>query len=143
MGVQLCLWLVYTKLTINHGVLKKQSRPLCRLWKLNFLHWLEENFKIKAWLRCDKTILEYCCLFKILFKPFLKNWTCPKLVKNIVINFIKAIFKSKFKSFVNVESWTKRLQIFSLFSPHHKWNGNRLLPPESECKSCLTICQMT
>ena len=41
----------------------------------------------------------------------------------------------------NLQSWTKYLQIFSFFSTiflHHKWNGTRLLSPESKYTSCRT-----
>ena len=30
---------------------------------------------------------------------------------------------------------------FNTISFHHKWNRTRLLPPESECTSCLTSCR--
>ena len=41
---------------------------------------------------------------------------------------------------LHVQSWTKYLETFSLFSIiflHHKWNRTRLLSPEIECTSCL------
>ena len=37
----------------------------------------------------------------------------------------------------------KTLLRFSTISLHHKWNGTRLLSPESACTSCLTSCQTT
>ena len=46
----------------------------------------------------------------------------------------------------SIQSSTKHLDTFSLFSTiclHHKWNGTRLLSPESECTSCLTNCRTT
>ena len=30
---------------------------------------------------------------------------------------------------------------FSIVSLNHKWNGARLLSPETECTSCLTSCE--
>ena len=33
--------------------------------------------------------------------------------------------------------------LLSSISIHHKWNGTRLLSPESEYTSCLSSCQMT
>ena len=47
---------------------------------------------------------------------------------------------------LGVQSWTKHLQTFSLFSTfylHRKWNGTRLLWPESKCTGCLTSCRTT
>ena len=45
-----------------------------------------------------------------------------------------------------LQSWTKCLQTFSLFSIiclQHKWNGTRLLLPQRECASFLTSCRTT
>ena len=39
-----------------------------------------------------------------------------------------------------VQSWAKNLENFLLSSTirlHHKWNGTRLLWPESQCTSCI------
>ena len=43
-----------------------------------------------------------------------------------------------------LQSWTKHLETFSLFSTislHHKWNGSRILSPESECKSYSRVAE--
>ena len=54
----------------------------------------------------------------------------------------QCIFKQvKTKRKIFRQSWTKHLPTFLLFSKislHHKWNGTRLLSPESECTRCLT-----
>ena len=45
------------------------------------------------------------------------------------------------KESIDPQSWPKYLWTFSLFNTiilHHKWNGARLLSPESECTSCLS-----
>ena len=47
---------------------------------------------------------------------------------------------------LHVQSWTKYLETFSLFSIiflHHKWSGTRLLSPGSKCTSYLTSCRTT
>ena len=67
--------------------------------------------------------------------------------KNWPVWRYQGIFKEvKIKKKIFRQSWTKYFETFSIFSTlflYHKWNGTRLLSPESKRVSCLTSYQTT
>ena len=114
---------------------------------------LEHLFWNHLWSKTEKVniTIEYYIFKLVSVTTFSLNWKFwffgPSLIKkdisgqkkvklNITIEF--CIFE--------LQSWTKYLETFSLFSTnflHHKWNGTKLLSPESKCASSLTSCQTT
>ena len=73
-------------------------------------------------------------------------WSAFTFIYLTLINFGVSMHLKQVKTKRKIfrQYWAKHLETFSLFSTislYHKWNGTKLLSPESECTSCLTSWQ--
>ena len=91
-----------------------------------------------------------CICFDIIeFITFKRNLfsvlECVKTKKNIATFYLNGQLKTIFsyRKYYLGQNNCRLLAGFGTSFFHHKWNGTRLLSPESKCTSCATGCQTT
>ena len=142
------------------------SRPLdfifsedFSIWKLWFalqIDIVDNSVAKNNWIWCfsKNTILQFSVKYEFGTKRYsscsrtvFMNRFYLFLLKNdhfLGFQCIFQQFKTERKFFR--QSWTKHLETFSLFRTiplHDKWNGTRLLSPQSACTSWISSCRTT